>query len=86
VPLADLFVTFNVNGDRTSGYVKEMGTPQTHNVLAALPADPSYSPLWNIVVYDNAAFDAVRDLAAARAAPVVDDSPFILNAPVVSQE
>jgi hypothetical protein len=86
VPLADLFVTFNVNGDRASGYVKEMGTAQTHNVLAALPADASYSPLWTIRVYDNSAFDAVRDLAAARAAPVVDNSLFILNAPVVSQE
>lgn len=86
VPLADLFVTFNVNGDRTSGYVKEMGTAQTHNVLAALPEDASYSPLWTIRVYDNAAFDAVRDLAAARAAPVVNDSLFILNAPVVAQE
>ncbi len=86
VPLQDLFVTFTVNGDRRSGYVKEMGTPQTHNILASLPADADYSPLWRVRVYDNTAFDAVRDLAAARAAPVVDDSLFVINAPVVSQE
>jgi hypothetical protein len=86
VPLADLFVTFNVNADRRSGYVKEMGTAQTHNVLAVLPEDPAYSPLWTVRVYDNAAFDEVRDLAAARAAPVIDDSLFVINAPIVSEE
>jgi len=84
VPVADLFVTFNTNGDRTSGYVREPGTPQTHNVLAALPSDPGYSPLWTIVVYDNSAFAAVTNLAAARSAPVIHPNLFILNAPVVA--
>ena len=83
VPVADLFVTFNANGDRASGYMREPGTSQTHNVLGALPSDPGYSPLWTVVVYDNTAFAAVTSLAAARTAPVIDPNLFILNAPVV---
>jgi hypothetical protein len=52
-PLADIFVTFNVNpgdagGGPVSGFKTEAGTEQTHNVLTVLPDGAGYSPLWAV--------------------------------------
>ena len=45
----------------------EEGSSQTHNVLATLPTDAGYSPLWQVSVYDNAAFGHVRDRSLGEA-------------------
>ncbi len=91
VPTADILVTFNVNPDQpdggpASGFMTEMGSGQTHNVVAALPSDPGYSPLWDVDVYDNAAFSSVSDLASAQAAPTLAMSVALVNCPIVSVE
>ncbi len=58
---------------------------QTHNVIAALPEDSAYSPLWSVSVYDNTAFASVSDLATARQAPVLDASAGLVNCPAVAK-
>ena len=88
VPIADILVTFNQNPDGpgsgpASGFMTEMGTMQTHNVVDALPGDADYSPLWDVDVYDNASFDSVHDLASAQMAPVLAQSVALVNCPVV---
>jgi hypothetical protein len=70
VPLAPIFVTFNINpdlpdGGPPSGFRAETGTVQTHNVVATLPGQSGYSPLWAVLPYDNAEFEYVRDLGSA---------------------
>lgn len=87
VGISPIYVTFNINPEQTgggpaSGFVVEPGTEQTHNVVATLPADPNYSPLWSVVIYDNADFDAVMDLASATAANSLGNGPSV-NCPVV---
>jgi hypothetical protein len=88
VPLADIFVTFNVNpgtdgGGPASGFKTEAGTQQTHNVLTALPADAGYSPLWAVDPYDNADFEQVNDLASVAQAQVLARNVAQVNCPVV---
>jgi hypothetical protein len=72
IPTSPIFVTFNVNPDQPgggpgSGFMTEAGTEQTHNVVATVPADDGYSPLWGVHPYDNQFFDQVMDLASAQA-------------------
>ena len=88
VPVIPIFVAFNVNpnqpgGGPGSGFKTEAGRLQTHNVLTALPADGPYSPLWSVGVYDNTAFDSVKDLATATAAPQLGAGVANVNCPVV---
>lgn len=78
VPLAPIYVTFNINpgmtnGGPESGFMAENGTtpPQTHNVIATTPAGQGYSPLWAVNVYDNSAFASVHDYTTAAAAPLL---------------
>lgn len=89
VKLSSIFVTFNVNPDQAgggvcSGVMTEAGTEQSHNVAAALPPDPAYSPLWNVFAYDNVSFDSVHDIASAEAAPLVAniEAPYV-NCPII---
>ena len=87
VPFAPIFVTFNVNPDEpnggpASGFRTEPGTAQTHNVVAAIPGQPGYSPYWAVIPYDNAEFANVVDLAAAQAAPNFGIAAFV-NCPIV---
>lgn len=87
VPTSPIFVTFNINPDQpgggpASGFVTESGTDQTHNVVATIPGDDGYSPLWEVFVYDNADFDQVSDLASAQAANIFGVAA-IVNCPVV---
>jgi hypothetical protein len=88
VPLSPIYVAFNVNPDQTgggpgSGFKAEAGSTQTHNVVATLPSDARYSPLWLVNVFDNAAFASVADLATATAAPQLGAGVAKVNCPVV---
>lgn len=86
-PLSPIYVTFNVNpeeagGGPASGFVLEPGSEQTHNVLASLPGQPSYSPLWAVSIYDNADFDSVLDWTSAALANVLVPQGPNVNCPV----
>lgn len=88
VPTSDIYVAFNVNPDQPgggppSGFMKEAGTDQTHNVAGTVPADAAYSPLWDVMPYDNASFGMVMDLASAMAAPNFGLAAKV-NCPIVS--
>ena len=93
VPVSPIFVSFNINideagGGPASGFMTEQGTMQTHNVVATVPSDDGYSPLWAVSIYDNADFDLVSDLASAAAANIMASPPLTptVNCPVVSVE
>lgn len=90
VPLSPIYVTFNINPDPQdpssgppSGFVMEPGTAQTHNVIATLPADPGYSPLWLVYIYDNADFSKVGNLIQAQSATLLAATSVYVNCPVV---
>jgi hypothetical protein len=90
VPVSPIFVSFNANpgtpgGGPASGFKTEPGTQQTHNVVATLPADAGYSPLWQVSVYDNTGFDQVHDLATLHDAKVLAANVATVNCPVVAQ-
>jgi hypothetical protein len=91
VPVSPIFVSFAANpgtpsGGPASGFKTEPGTQQTHNVVATLPAEAGYSPLWQVSVYDNAGFDQVHDLATVQKANVLAANVATVNCPVVAQE
>jgi hypothetical protein len=72
IATSPIFVAFNINPDQpgggpASGFMTEPGTDQTHNILATLPDDVGYSPLWDVHPYDNQDFEQVTDLASAQA-------------------
>lgn len=88
VPTSPIYVSFNINADENgggppSGFKTEEGTTQTHNVVATLPANASYSPLWLVSAYDNAAFDDVNDLATAQSATSTNLGATV-NCPIVT--
>ena len=88
VPLSPIYVTFNVNpgqpnGGPGSGFRTEPASEQTHNVPATLPGDPGYSPLWLVVVYDNADFPSVHDLKTVLEAKVLAAGVATVNCPIV---
>jgi len=89
VPVSPIYVSFNVNPDEdgggpASGFVTEAGSDRTHNVLATLPGDDGYSPLWLVNVYDNADFGSVSDLDSATDATILASGVATVNCPVVS--
>ena len=65
VPLSPIYVIFANNATPDDGFKVEPGTSQTHNVLATLPGDATYSPLWNVNVVDTSNFTAMTNLATA---------------------
>lgn len=74
VPLAPIYVTFDTNPDQpgggpASGFKTEQGSLQTHNVVGALPVNAGYTPLWNVLAYNNSAFATVNNLTSASQAP-----------------
>lgn len=90
VPVSPIYVTFNLDPDPAdpasgppSGFVTEADGVQTHNVVATVPADAGYSPLWLVSVYGNADFDAVSDLSSAQAAARLADGVATVNCPIV---
>lgn len=89
VPLSPIYVSFNTNPDEegggpASGFKTEMGSDRTHNVVASLPDDQGYSPLWSVNVYDNADFETVADLDSAANATILAEGTATVNCPVVS--
>ena len=84
VPLSPIYVMFNDNAaGPASGFRTEVGNPsQTHNILATIPGDPGYSPLWNVLVLDNAYFDSVTNLASAQSFPNMAAGAAV-NCPIV---
>jgi hypothetical protein len=89
VPLSPIYVSFNINptepdGGPASGFKTESGTDQTHNVVATIPSDAGYSPLWLVNVYDNADFNAVHNLSSAMNANILATGVATPNCPVVS--
>jgi beta-glucanase (GH16 family) len=90
VPLSPIYVSFNINpgedgGGPPSGF-KMDSTGRTHNVVATLPADTSYSPLWFVSIYDNADFDMVHNLASAQSANILVTGAGNVNCPIVFME
>jgi len=88
VPTAPIYVTFNINPDQPnggppSGFETETGSMQTHNVVASLPGQAGYSPLWAVGIYDDADFSSVANLTTAMAATLVAAGPLV-NCPIVS--
>ncbi|MGB0715314.1 MAG: hypothetical protein ACPGXK_05515 [Phycisphaerae bacterium] len=89
VPMSEIYMTFNVNPDEEgggfpSGVRKESESNRSHNVLAAIPGDPDYSPFGIVNIYDNSDFDSVIDLASAESSNILLPSAFFMNCPVVS--
>lgn len=88
VPTSPIYVCFNINADENgggppSGFKTEEGTTQTHNVVATLPANASYSPLWSVNAYDNEAFNDVSNLATAQSVTGTNLSATV-NCPIVT--
>jgi hypothetical protein len=91
VPVSPIFVAFNINPDQpgggpASGFRTEPGSQQTHNVVATLPQDAGYSPLWSVSPYDNADFGSVHDLRSALSAHILARGVATVNCPVVSEQ
>lgn len=89
VPLSPIYVSFNINpgqpnGGPDSGFKTEPGTEKTHNVVATLPADAGYSPLWTVIVYDNNNFNAVNNLTTAANSTILMPNAGNVNCPLVS--
>ena len=87
-PTAPIHVAYAINPDEPgggppSGFRTEPGTGRTHNVVDTLPGQPGYTPLRAVRVYDNAAFDDVKDLATAEAQRLLATDTMLLNLPVV---
>lgn len=83
VPTAPIYVTFNVNGDPSSGFLVESGTMQTHNVVSAIPSDAGYSPLWAVSVYDNAIFNSVTKFSDVSPSNIIANNVALVNCPIV---
>ena len=91
VPVSPIYVSFNVNpgdpnGGPPSGFKMAMGSMQTHNVVATLPGDMEYSPLWLVNPYDNMAFDTVMNLDTAMSSKVLARGVATVNCPIFSIE
>jgi hypothetical protein len=89
-PISPIYVTFNINPDDEnpnsgppSGFVTEPGTVQTHNVIATVPSDSDYSPLWSVYVYDNTDFEDVSDLETVEESDILAEGVMYVNCPVV---
>jgi hypothetical protein len=87
VPVSPIYVAFNVNpgepnGGPDSGFKTAMGSMQTHNVVASLPGDMAYSPLWLVNPYDNMDFAKVMDLATAMDSMVLARGVATVNCPI----
>jgi hypothetical protein len=84
VPTSPIYVMFNDNMQGpASGFKVEMGTMQTHNVLATAPSDASYSPLWQVHMVDNAGFASISNLATAQSANILNPNAALVNCPTV---
>jgi len=90
VKTSPIYVAFNINPDENnpdsgpaSGFVTEPGSVQTHNVIATIPSDDDYSPLWSVFVYNNTDFELVKDLNSVEASDILMENVMYVNCPVV---
>jgi len=91
VPVSPIYVTFNVNpgmanGGPSSGFKMAAMSMQTHNVVATLPGDKGYSPLWSVSPYDNMYFDKVMKLDSVMDSMVLAQGVADVNCPIFSVE
>jgi hypothetical protein len=85
VPTSPIFVTFNDDAKGpASGFMTDAGGMQTHNIVATMPADAGYSPLWAVTPYPDAKFASVKNLATAATAAGSGMVAADVNCPVVS--
>ena len=89
VPVSPIYVTFNVNpgmanGGPASGFKMAAMSMQTHNVVATLPGDKGYSPLWSVSPYDNMYFDKVMKLDSIMDSMVLAQGVANVNCPIFS--
>ncbi len=87
VPVSPIYDGFTVNPGEPDGGINfrmEPNTSQTHNIVATVPGDPDYSPLWLRVVYDAAEWASVTNLEAAQKAKVIPAETLMINCPIVS--
>lgn len=87
VPVSPIYDGFTINPGEPGGGMAfhfEPDTMQTHNVVATVPGDEGYSPLWLRVVYDSSAWDVVHDLDTAQKAKVIPTETLLINCPIVS--
>lgn len=84
VPTSTIYVAYQGN-QPGAPFVTDAGGA-THNVVAALPGDPAYAPLWAVHAYDAAAFASVTDLASAMAAAPIATPAALINAPIARVE
>ena len=74
VPVSPIYDGFTINPGQAGGemeFCTDPNSTQTHNVVATVPGDKAYSPLWLRVVYDSAACASVHNLDTALKAKVV---------------
>jgi hypothetical protein len=87
VPVSPIYDGFTINPGEPNGETEfhtEPNSKQTHNVVATVPGDAGYSPLWLRVVYDSAAWASVHNLDTAQNAKVVPAKELLINCPIVS--
>jgi len=88
VPVSPIYEGFTINPGQPGGEMKFCTDPNptqtSHNVVATVPGDKAYSPLWLRVVYDSAACASVHNLDTALKAKVVPARVLIINCPIVS--
>jgi len=90
VPVSPIYEGFTINPGQPGGEMKFCTDPNpiqtSHNVVATVPGDKAYSPLWLRVVYDSAACASVHNLDTALKAKVVPAKVLQVNCPIVSIE
>ena len=87
VPVSPIYDGFTINPGQPGGEMESCTEPnskQSHNVIASVPGDKAYSPLWLRVVYDSAACASVHNLDTALKAKVVPAKVLLINCPIVS--
>ena len=89
VPVSPIYDGFTINPGQPGGekeFCTDPNSTQTHNVVATMPGDKAYSPLWLRVVYDSAACASVHNLETALQAKKVAAEVLLINCPIVSIE
>jgi hypothetical protein len=87
VPVSPIYDGFTINPGQAGGemeFCTDPNSTQTHNVVATVPGDKAYSPLWLRVVYDSAACASVHNLDTVLKAKVVPAKVLLINCPIVS--
>jgi hypothetical protein len=71
-------------GGTASGFKMMPGSMQTHNVVATLPGDMHYSPLWLVSAYNTKDFGMVMDMSSAMNAMAEPGNPPTVNCHIFS--